>query len=93
VPAAKPRYTSATKWNDGDAWLHLGEVKERLKSKEEAKVAYRNKLPPVQPDVLSPMLRLARRRSGKCPIRSGPVVAYPESGPREVGCGRFSRRR
>src|SRR5579864_6796901 len=31
--AAELRYTSATRWNDGnaDAWLHLGEVEERLK--------------------------------------------------------------
>ena len=40
--AAELRYTSATKWNDGnaDAWLHLGEVEERLKDSEKAKAAY-----------------------------------------------------
>jgi len=40
--AAELRYTSATKWNDGnaDAWLHLGEVEERLKDTEKAKTAY-----------------------------------------------------
>src|SRR6516165_8400974 len=37
--AAEMRYTSATKWNDGnaDAWLHLGEVEERLKDTQKAK--------------------------------------------------------
>lgn len=40
--AAELRYTSATRWNDGnaDAWLHLGEVEERLKDTEKAKAAY-----------------------------------------------------
>jgi tetratricopeptide (TPR) repeat protein len=40
--AAEMRYTSATRWNDGnaDAWLHLGEVEERLKDGEKAKAAY-----------------------------------------------------
>ena len=40
--AAELRYTSATKWNDGnaDAWLHLGEVEERLKDTDKAKAAY-----------------------------------------------------
>ena len=41
--AAELRYTSATKWNDGnaDAWLHLGEVAERLKDTEKAREAYK----------------------------------------------------
>jgi tetratricopeptide (TPR) repeat protein len=40
--AAELRYTSATKWNDGnaDAWLRLGEVAERLKDTQKAKEAY-----------------------------------------------------
>jgi tetratricopeptide (TPR) repeat protein len=40
--AAEMRYTSATKWNDGnaDAWLRLGEVAERLKDTGKAKEAY-----------------------------------------------------
>jgi tetratricopeptide (TPR) repeat protein len=40
--AAELRYSSATKWNDGnaDAWLHLGEVEERLKDSGKAKAAY-----------------------------------------------------
>jgi tetratricopeptide (TPR) repeat protein len=40
--AAELRYTSATRWNDGnaDAWLHLGEVEERLKDADKAKAAY-----------------------------------------------------
>jgi len=40
--AAELRYTSATKWNDGnaDAWLHLGEVEERLKDTQKAREAY-----------------------------------------------------
>jgi|SRR5579883_3466459 len=40
--AAELRYTSATRWNDGnaDAWLHLGEVAERLKDMDKAKAAY-----------------------------------------------------
>jgi len=40
--AAELRYASATKWNDGnaDAWLHLGEVEERLKDSAKAKEAY-----------------------------------------------------
>jgi tetratricopeptide (TPR) repeat protein len=41
--AAELRYTSATRWNDGnaDAWLHLGEVEERLKDTQKARDAYR----------------------------------------------------
>jgi predicted Zn-dependent protease len=40
--AAEMRYTSATKWNDGnaEAWLKLGEVAERLKDTDKAKTAY-----------------------------------------------------
>src|SRR5690349_5539968 len=40
--AAEMRYTSATKWNEGnaDAWLKLGEVAERLKDNDKAKSAY-----------------------------------------------------
>jgi tetratricopeptide (TPR) repeat protein len=40
--SAEMRYTSATKWNDGnaEAWLRLGEVAERLKDTDKAKVAY-----------------------------------------------------
>jgi len=40
--AAELRYTSATKWNDGnaEAWLRLGEVAERLKDTAKAKAAY-----------------------------------------------------
>lgn len=40
--AAEMRYTSATKWNDGnaEAWLKLGEVAERLKDNDKAKTAY-----------------------------------------------------
>ena len=44
--AAQLRYTSATKWNDGnaEAWLRLGEVAERLKDTENAKQAYQKYL-------------------------------------------------
>ena len=44
--AAQLRYTSATKWNDGnaEAWLRLGEVAERLKDSEKAKQAYQKYL-------------------------------------------------
>src|SRR6478672_2227931 len=44
--AAEMRYTSATKWNDGnaEAWLRLGEVAERLKDKDKAKQAYQKYL-------------------------------------------------
>jgi tetratricopeptide (TPR) repeat protein len=44
--AAEMRYTSATKWNDGnaEAWLKLGEVAERLKDTDKAKTAYRKYL-------------------------------------------------
>src|SRR4051812_34507012 len=44
--AAQLRYTSATKWNDGnaEAWLRLGEVAERLKDTEKAKQAYQKYL-------------------------------------------------
>src|ERR1041385_6526331 len=44
--AAEMRYTSATKWNDGnaDAWLKLGEVAERLKDGDKAKTAYQKYL-------------------------------------------------
>ena len=44
--AAEMRYTSATKWNDGnaEAWLRLGEVAERLKDTEKAKQAYQKYL-------------------------------------------------
>src|ERR1041385_9017007 len=40
--AAEMRYTSATKWNDGnaEAWLRLGEGEERLKDVDKAKQAY-----------------------------------------------------
>jgi len=40
--AAEMRYTSATKWNDGnaEAWLKLCEVAERLKDNDKAKTAY-----------------------------------------------------
>jgi tetratricopeptide (TPR) repeat protein len=40
--AAEMRYTSATKWNDGnaEAWLKLAEVAERLRDKGKAKSAY-----------------------------------------------------
>jgi Flp pilus assembly protein TadD len=40
--AAEMRYTSATKWNDGnaEAWLRLGEVAERLKDSDKAREAY-----------------------------------------------------
>jgi tetratricopeptide (TPR) repeat protein len=40
--AAEMRYSSATRWNDGnaDAWLRLGEVAERLKDTDKAKQAY-----------------------------------------------------
>ncbi len=40
--AAEMRYTSATKWNEGNAvaWLKLGEVAERLKDGAKAKEAY-----------------------------------------------------
>ena len=40
--AAELRYTSATKWNEGnaEAWLKLGEVAERLKDTAKAKAAY-----------------------------------------------------
>ena len=44
--AAQLRYTSATKWNDGnaEAWLRLGEVAERLKDNDKAKQAYQKYL-------------------------------------------------
>src|SRR4051795_1359539 len=44
--AAALRYTSATKWNDGnaEAWLRLGEVAERLKDTDKAKQAYQKYL-------------------------------------------------
>jgi tetratricopeptide (TPR) repeat protein len=44
--AAEMRYTSATKWNDGnaEAWLRLGEVAERLKDNDKAKEAYQKYL-------------------------------------------------
>ena len=44
--AAEMRYTSATKWNDGnaEAWLRLGEVAERLKDTDKAKEAYQKYL-------------------------------------------------
>ena len=44
--AAEMRYTSATKWNDGnaEAWLKLGEVAERLKDTDKAKQAYQKYL-------------------------------------------------
>jgi tetratricopeptide (TPR) repeat protein len=44
--AAEMRYTSATKWNDGnaEAWLKLGEVAERLKDTQKAKEAYQKYL-------------------------------------------------
>jgi tetratricopeptide (TPR) repeat protein len=40
--AAANRYTSATKYNDGDAeaWLRLGETQEKLKDKKAARDAY-----------------------------------------------------
>jgi len=40
VAAAEPRPTSATKRNDADAWLHLGEAEERLKGTEKGKEAH-----------------------------------------------------
>jgi tetratricopeptide (TPR) repeat protein len=44
--AAELRYTSATRWNDGnaEAWLHLGEVEERLRDADKAKAAYQKYL-------------------------------------------------
>ena len=44
--AAEMRYTSATKWNDGnaEAWLKLGEVAERLKDTDKARQAYQKYL-------------------------------------------------
>jgi len=44
--AAEMRFTSATKWNDGnaEAWLRLGEVAERLKDTDKAKQAYQKYL-------------------------------------------------
>jgi len=44
--AAEMRYTSATKWNDGnaEAWLKLGQVSERLKDSAKAKQAYQKYL-------------------------------------------------
>jgi tetratricopeptide (TPR) repeat protein len=44
--SAEMRYTSATKWNDGnaEAWLKLGEVAERLKDTDKAKQAYQKYL-------------------------------------------------
>ena len=44
--AAEMRYTSATKWNDGnaEAWLKLGETAERLKDNDKAKEAYQKYL-------------------------------------------------
>lgn len=44
--AAASRYTSATKYNDGDAeaWLKLGEAEEKLKDKDAARGAYQKYL-------------------------------------------------
>ena len=44
--AAANRYTSATKYNDGDAdaWLKLGETEEKLKDKDAARGAYQKYL-------------------------------------------------
>ena len=44
--AAANRYTSATKYNDGDAeaWLKLGETEEKLKDKQAARDAYQKYL-------------------------------------------------
>ncbi len=44
--AAELRYTSATKWNEGnaEAWLRLGEVAERLKDTQKARQAYQKYL-------------------------------------------------
>ncbi len=44
--AAELRYTSATRWNEGnpDAWLKLGEVEERLKDSQKARDAYQKYL-------------------------------------------------
>ena len=44
--AAELRYTSATKWNDGndEAWLKLGEVAEKLRDKPKARDAYQKYL-------------------------------------------------
>jgi tetratricopeptide (TPR) repeat protein len=49
--AAEMRYTSATKWNDGnaEAWLKLAQVSERLKDKDKARQAYEKYLE-VEPD-------------------------------------------
>ena len=44
--AAANRYTSATRYNDGDAeaWLKLGETEEKLKDKDAARGAYQKYL-------------------------------------------------
>ena len=44
--AAELRYTSATRWNDGnaEAWLKLGEVAEKLRDKPKARDAYQKYL-------------------------------------------------
>lgn len=57
--AAELRYTSATKWNDGnaDAWLHLGEVEERLKDTSKAKEAYQKYLELASDSKKAPEIR------------------------------------
>ena len=49
--AAEMRYTSATKWNDGnaEAWLRLGDAEEKLKDPQSAREAY-GKYLEISPD-------------------------------------------
>lgn len=57
--AAELRYTSATKWNEGnpDAWLKLGEVEERLKDSQKAKDAYQKFLDLAADNKRAPEIR------------------------------------
>ncbi len=69
--AAEMRYISATKWNDGnaDAWLHLGEVEERLKDADKAKAAYERYV-----ELASDQKKAAeiKKKAGKAEIESAP---------------------
>jgi tetratricopeptide (TPR) repeat protein len=57
--AAELRYTSATKWNEGnpDAWLKLGEVEERLKDSQKARDAYQKFLELAADNKRAPEIR------------------------------------
>jgi tetratricopeptide (TPR) repeat protein len=57
--AAELRYTSATKWNEGnaEAWLKLGEVEERLKDSDKEKAAYQKYLDLTSDSKKAPEIR------------------------------------